>query len=66
MKDFLGNEIQIGDPIVFMELGYRNLVKGKIIKITEKGTVFIEYYRNQINKIDTCKQDASQVIKIKP
>jgi phage gp45-like len=62
MKDFLGNDLKIGDDVVFVQLGYRNLLKGKIAKITEK-TILIHH-----DKTNTCstktKQFPEQVIKI--
>jgi hypothetical protein len=36
MKDFLGNQVNVGDKIVCIELGYKNLVHGEIVKITPK------------------------------
>lgn len=36
MKDFLNNELAIGDYIAFTESGYRNLLEGVIIKFTPK------------------------------
>lgn len=41
-KDFLGHPIEIGDEVVFYEPGYRNFLKGRIIKVTEQ-MVQIEY-----------------------
>lgn len=34
MKDFLGNELQIGDYVAFLRRGYRSLCKGQIVDIT--------------------------------
>lgn len=42
MKDFLGNELAIGDVVIFPEPKYRNLRRGKIIAFTPK-KVRIEY-----------------------
>lgn len=36
MKDFVGNELSVGSVIAFIEPGYRNLVKGEVIAITEQ------------------------------
>ena len=61
-KDFLGKKLQIGDEIVFVQLGYRNLLKGRIASMTPK-TIMIEH-----DKTNTCstktKQFPDQVIKI--
>lgn len=35
-KDFLGKDIQVGDKIVMMAIGYRNLVTGVVEKINPK------------------------------
>ena len=35
-KDYLGNEIRVGDEVVYMQLNYRDFKKGIITKITEK------------------------------
>lgn len=57
---FLGQELNIGDTVVYTDLYYRNLTKGIIQRITEK-TLFIEC----ISKGRDIKQSHSQVIKIK-
>jgi hypothetical protein len=36
MKDFLGQELQIGDDVVFMQINYRNFLRGKIKKLSDK------------------------------
>lgn len=61
-KDFLGQELNIGDEVVFIQLGYRNLLRGKIKKITEK-TVLIEHKKTNTYSTET-KQFPSQVVKI--
>ena len=35
-KDYLGNELLVGDEVVFMQLNYRGLMKGVISKISPK------------------------------
>jgi|APSaa5957512622_1039677.scaffolds.fasta_scaffold198278_2 hypothetical protein len=35
-KDFLGCELNVGDPVVFAQLGYRNLLRGTVFRITPK------------------------------
>lgn len=34
MKDFLGNEVEVGDKVVCIEKGYSNLVRAVVTKIT--------------------------------
>ena len=60
-KDFLEQELNIGDEVVFITPGYRDFSKGPIIKITDK-MVFIEKSSSWNNEI---KQFFDQVIKIK-
>ena len=35
-KDYLGNILNIGDTVVFMQIGYRGLMKGEIITMADK------------------------------
>ena len=59
--DKLGNELKIGDEVIFMQLNYRNLLIGEIIKIT-KCTVLIEHEETNTRQTQT-RQAHSQVIK---
>ena len=61
-KDFTGKELNVGDEIVFMSIGYRALNKGKILTIAPK-MVSIEYLHRH-GKINTCKQFHGQVVKL--
>lgn len=60
--DFVGKELNIGDEVVFMQLKYRNLLKGKISKIT-KNTIWIDHEKTNNYQVQT-KQHSSQVVKI--
>lgn len=62
MKDIVGNDLNLNDTVVFMQIGYRNLLVGKIIKITEK-TVLIEHAATNTYSTQT-KQFSSQVVKV--
>ena len=33
MKDFVGNELNLGDIVAFIQPGYRSLRKGQVVKI---------------------------------
>ena len=33
-EDYLGNELNIGDTVVFMQIGYRGLMKGEIVSMS--------------------------------
>ena len=61
-RDFLGNELNIDDQVVFVQLGYRNLLKGVIKRITPK-MVIIEHGRTNVGGRET-KQYHEQVVKI--
>lgn len=62
MKDFLGQELSMDDEVVFVQLGYRNLLKGKIIRLTPQ-TIVINHEKTNIGDTQT-RQTPSQVIKI--
>lgn len=64
MKDFLGRDLKVGDKVVFVQLGYRNLLKGKIKSMTAK-TILISHKETNACSTET-KQTASQVVKIMP
>jgi hypothetical protein len=61
-KDFLGNELNIGDKVVFMQIGYRGLMEGVITKLSEKKATISH------DKTNTCRTESiqfySQIIKI--
>lgn len=59
-KDYLGNEIEIGDKVVYVRLGYRDLTKGIIHHITPK----MVKIKRDINSQTIVKQYHDQVIKI--
>jgi hypothetical protein len=61
-KDFLGNEIKVGDEVVFVQKNYRNLLNGKIIKITDKMCV-IGHDRTNVGGTET-RQFHDQVVKV--
>jgi hypothetical protein len=62
MKDFLGNELKIGDEVVFVQLHYRNLLRGTIKNMTAK-TILISHKATNNYQMET-KQSPDQVIKI--
>jgi len=53
-KDFVGNNILIGDEVVFMQLGYRNLMKGVVVKLTDQ-TCLIQH-----EETNTCSKESRQ------
>lgn len=62
MKDYLGNELGLGDEVVFVQRGYRNFWRGIITKMTPK-TILITHARANIGGTET-KQTPEQVIKV--
>lgn len=61
MKDFLGNQLNIGDKVVCIELNYKNLVRGEVIKITPQA-MRVKWHRDTREGITLRYSD--QVIKI--
>lgn len=62
MKDFLGRDLNLGDEVVFVQLNYRNLLKGTIVKTT-KQMIFIEHPRTNVGGTLT-RQFPEQVVKV--
>lgn len=58
--DFLGQLIQVGSKVVFVQLGYRNLLTGVVIKITPK-TLLIKHPKTNIGSTES-RQCHDQVI----
>lgn len=66
MKDFLGNELKVGDKVVCLEKDYKNLIHATVVKLTEK-TIFVEFTRRAfpgVDRTETVKRFSDQVIKI--
>lgn len=64
MKDFLGIDIAEGDFVIATRLGYRQLILGRIIKLTAK-KVRIEY-KVSYKTLDTRKHlyDPGDLVKV--
>lgn len=60
--DYLGKELNIGDTVVFMQIGYRGLMKGIIVKMNDQKAKLVHPPTN------TCKKESvqfyTQMIKI--
>lgn len=56
-KDYLGNALNLGDTVVYVELGYRNFSKAVVSKITKCKVKLIDGKREVY-------QDHSQVLKV--
>jgi hypothetical protein len=59
-KDFLGNELNVGDEVAYFSPNYRTFTRGKITKISPKTL----YIGTDINRKGTFRQFHEQVIKI--
>lgn len=62
-KDFVGNDLNVGDTVAFIQIGYRNLLKGIVSRVTSK-TVLIVHERTNTCSTES-KQFHDQVIVIK-
>lgn len=60
MNDFLGQEIAVGDHVVFMRRFYRQLLRGKITKISKVKVTIAHEPNGDTHTI----QEPSQLIKI--
>lgn len=66
MRDYLGNELAIGDIVVIMRPKYRDLCLAKIDGASSSGRTLYLKYRVQWTsdyRLDDVKQDTMQVIK---
>lgn len=61
-KDFLDNELHVGDKVIFMQKNYRNFLIGIISRITPK-TLIVEHAKTNVCSEST-KQDHNQVVRI--
>lgn len=64
MKDFLGNDINVGDNIVLIMPNYRSLTKGVVKSMSAKMIVVEHDHPNISNHKTETKQFPEQVIKI--
>ena len=62
MKDFLDNDLGIGDKVVFIKPGYRDFSTGTIIRFT-KYFVIIEKDKGDYHA-KTIRQEPTQLIKV--
>lgn len=60
--DFLGREVTVGDKVIFVQKGYRNLMVGEIIKMAEK-TALIKHAKTNTCSTET-RQFYCQIVKI--
>jgi len=61
-KDKIGGEIRVGDKVVFMQVGYRNLMIGYVEKVSPK-TLLITHEKTNVGSTET-RQFHNQVIVI--
>jgi hypothetical protein len=60
--DFLGQEVCVGDNVIFMQLNYRNLMTGEVIGVTPK-KFKIRHTKTNVGSQESI-QEKNQVIKI--
>jgi len=64
VKDYVGNEMSVGDGVVFVQKGYRNFWRGVIDRISPSGaTIWIKHERTNTEGTET-KQSPCQVMKV--
>jgi len=61
-KDFLGNELSVGDKVVFMKLKYRDFEVEYIVSMADKSCK-IEHEKDNLSRTE-CRQFYSQIIKV--
>lgn len=61
-KDFLGNDLFVGDEVVFMQIRYRGLMKGRIKSLSNKKAI-IEHEKTNVGSQESI-QFHDQIIKI--
>ncbi len=64
MRDFIGNEIVIGDEVIYMAPGYKKLTIGKVAKITKYGFTMEKITDNDWE--GTVNRPSSMCIKYNP
>lgn len=64
MKDFIGQELHEGDIVAFAQPKYRNLVKGKIVKITACKIKLEHYWQYCQKGVYTHTAESSDVVLI--
>lgn len=62
-KDFMGQELAIGDTVVFIVPNYRELVKGTVVRFTDCFAV-ITYIRPRYTTPSSIKQTGEQLVKV--
>ena len=63
MKDFLKQELAVGDKVVFIQPGYREYMVGTIARFTAKFVV-IEYLPYNSSYVRELKQPPCQLVKV--
>lgn len=66
MRDYLGNEIAVGDYVIFMYPNYRMLSLGKIIKLTDKRVRLTHKHHQRENDEKEFLTEPDMVVKINP
>ena len=64
MKDFLGNELAIGDRVVFITPGYRSLGFGEVLKFTKCYVSISQLNKSTSQYLRTLRQTPDQLIKV--
>jgi len=62
-KDYLGNDLFVGDEVVFMQIDYRSLMKGILVSTTGEKQGTIKHDKTNTYKTES-RQYYNQMIKI--
>lgn len=62
-KDFVGNELEIGDNVVVVEPYYRNLVTAVVVKVTPKGAS-VTYSSKLYGKFKITNRSSDCIMKV--
>ena len=60
--DVFGSLLEVGDDVVFMQIGYRTFLKGKIKSLTEKSAL-IQHEKTNTGSTES-RQKFNQIFKI--
>ena len=66
MKDFVGQELAIGDYVAFSRTTYRDLVLGKIVAFTPKQVRISFKHKRIVGETDTTLNYSANVVKLEP
>lgn len=65
MRDFLGEELGVGDKVAFIKNGYRSLILGVIVKLNDRKLTILEVTKFRISETpNSTTRYPNEVIKV--